>query len=96
MQKTTAISQRDISFLTSLLALATLGNKIQIMDHLHWQHLFAKPSPTVTRDCTCLGHLGQQDTDRIISIGQGKYIRHYIAGVIICNVALNFANVNLA
>ncbi len=22
--------------------------------------------------CTCLGHLGQHDTDRIVSIGQGK------------------------
>ncbi len=66
------------------------------MDHLHWRHLLAKLSATVTRDCTCLGHLGQQDTDRIISIDQGKYIQHDITGVIICDIALNFANVNLA
>jgi hypothetical protein len=41
------------------------------MDYLHWQHLLAKPSVTATLDhhkCTCLGHLGRRDTDRIISI----------------------------
>jgi hypothetical protein len=31
--------------------------------------------------CTCLGHLGRCDRDRIISIGQGKKIR--------CNIALD-------
>jgi hypothetical protein len=49
-----------------------------------------------SRDCTCLGHLGQCDTDRIISIGQGKYIGRDIAGVIMCDISLNFANVNSA
>ncbi len=64
---------------------------------------------TVTRDnhhCTCLGHLGRRDTDRIISVGQGKYIWCDIAGIIVRYShrqlfldiygysALNFANVN--
>ncbi len=34
----------------------------------------AKMQATVTHNshyCTCLGHLGQRDTDRIISIAQG-------------------------
>jgi hypothetical protein len=37
-------------------------------DCLHWRCLLTKPSVTVTLDCTCLGHLGRRDTDRIISI----------------------------
>ena len=37
-----------------------------LMDHLHWQCLLAKESATL--DCTCIGHLGRRDTDRIISI----------------------------
>ncbi len=39
-----------------------------IKDHLHWQCLLATPSITATLDCTCLGHLGQCDKDRIICI----------------------------
>ncbi len=49
----------------------------------HCQYLLAKLSVTATCDshyCTCLGHLGWHNTDRIISIfcctirgGQGKY-----------------------
>jgi hypothetical protein len=65
------------------------------MDHLHWRHLLSKLLATVTRDCTCLGHLGQQDTDRIISIGQGKCIRRNITGIIVHHIVLNFTNVNL-
>jgi hypothetical protein len=38
------------------------------MDHLHWQCFLAKLLATATLDCTCLGHLGQCDTDRIVSI----------------------------
>ncbi len=38
-----------------------------LMDHLHWQRLLAKLQATVTPDCTCLGHLGRCDIDRIIS-----------------------------
>ncbi len=52
---------------------------------------------TATRDshhCTCLGNLGRCDTDRIISIGQIKYIWCNIVGIIIHNIALNFGNVN--
>ncbi len=44
--------------------------------------------------CTCLGHFGRRDTDRITSIGQGEYISD-------CNAMLspmisltNFNNVN--
>jgi hypothetical protein len=42
--------------------------KMSLKDCLHWQCLRTKPSVTATLDCTCLGHLGQCDTDRIISI----------------------------
>ncbi len=48
------------------------------------------------RDSTCLGHLGRCNTDRFISMGQGKYIPHDIPGVMVPNIALNFANVNSA
>ncbi len=50
-------------------------------------------------DCcnsSCLGHLGRCDTDRIISIGQGKYIRCDITGAIVSDIVLNFAYVNSA
>ncbi len=52
---------------------------------------------TATSDshyCTCLGPLGRRDTDRIISIGKGKYIRRNITGIIVRDIALYFANVN--
>jgi hypothetical protein len=58
-------------------------------DCLHWQHLLAKPSVTVTCDCTCLGHLGQND-------GHGKFIQRDIMHNYACDIALNIANVNLA
>jgi hypothetical protein len=41
------------------------------MDRLHWQSLLARPSVTAacsSHYCTCPGHLGQHNTDRIISI----------------------------
>jgi len=38
------------------------------MDHLHWRCLLAKLLVTATLDCTCLGHLGRCDTDKIVSI----------------------------
>jgi hypothetical protein len=47
---------------------------------------------TATHDshyCTCLGRLGQID-------GKGKYIQCNIASVIVCDIALNIANVNSA
>jgi len=62
------------------------------MDSLHLRHLLAKLSATVTHDShysTCLGHLGQYH-------GQGKYIQHDIAGVIVCDIVRNIANVNSA
>jgi len=68
---------------------ANVNYPLHVKDHLHWRHLLAKPSATETHDCTCLGHLGQYKS-------QGKYIQHYIAGVIMHNIALNIANVNLA
>jgi hypothetical protein len=40
-----------------------------------------KTPATVTCDshyCTCLGHFGQPDTERIISIGQGLSFLHII------------------
>ncbi len=66
------------------------------VDHLHWRCLLVKLSATATLDCTCLGHLGQLDIDRIISIGQGKLIRCDIACDIACDIVLNIANVNSA
>ncbi len=75
---------------TVLLTNVANGNDpLHVKDHLHWRHLLAKPSATVTHDCTCLGHLGQYKS-------QGEYIQHYIAGVIMHNIALNIANVNSA
>jgi hypothetical protein len=58
------------------------------MDHLHWQHLLAKLLVTAT---VTLGsdRLGQFD-------GQGKYIQYDITGVIVCDIALNIANVKSA
>ncbi len=50
---------------------------------------------TATRDshyCTCLGHLGRHDRDRIISIGKGKKIGCDNAR----DIVLNIANVNAA
>ncbi len=59
---------------------------------------------TVTRDshyCTCLGHLGWQDTDRIISIfchaaqgGQGKYSSDCRVSLLLTILLTNFAYVN--
>jgi hypothetical protein len=46
--------------------------------------------------CTCPGYLGQHNTDRIVSIGQGKKIRRDIAGFIVCSFAPDIANVNTA
>jgi hypothetical protein len=69
------------------------------MDCLHWRHLLAKLLVTVTGDiiyCTCLVHLGRRDTDRIVSIGQGKSIEDDIARDMVCNITLNIANVNMA
>ncbi len=44
------------------------GQSTFLKDRLHWRCLLAKLSVTVTLDCTCLGHLGRCDTDRIMSI----------------------------
>ncbi len=41
---------------------------LTLMNCLHWRCLLAKLLATATLDCTCLGHLGQCDTDRIVSI----------------------------
>ena len=66
------------------------------MDRLHWRNLLAKPFATatvtlgsVTSVFSCLGRVGLFD-------GQGKYIQCDIAGIIMCNIVLNIANVNLA
>jgi hypothetical protein len=43
----------------------------KLMDRLHWQHLLAnhwQQRHTTVWNSTCLGHLGQCNTDRIISI----------------------------
>ncbi len=55
-----------------------------------------KLSATATFDCTCLGHLGRLETDRIVSIGQGKKIRYDNARDIVHDIALNITNVKTA
>jgi len=58
------------------------------MDHLHWRQRHA-----IVCDSTCLGHLGQFNTDRFISIG---HIQRDVADIIMRDIMLNFANVNSA
>ncbi len=65
------------------------GHSLMFMDRLHWRHLLAITPVTATNVFTCLGYLGQYD-------GQGKYIQRDNAGVIVCDIALNIANVNSA
>ncbi len=57
----------------------------------------AKIPGTATHDspyCTCFGHLGQRDTDRIVSIGQGKYSSDCCVLLSLTFLRTNFANVN--
>jgi hypothetical protein len=58
--------------LVLLSPMVSLSNVANVYDplkyHLHWRCLLAKPSATLTLDCTCIGHLGRCDTDRIVSI----------------------------
>jgi hypothetical protein len=63
-------TKRDQNITLAIVTLVTLhfATKIQLMACLYWRCLFVKPLATMTRDCTCLGNLGQHDTDRIISI----------------------------
>jgi hypothetical protein len=46
-------------------------------------------SDTCLIDCPSLSHLVRYD-------GQGRYIQCDIAGIIMCDIALNIANVNSA
>jgi hypothetical protein len=39
-----------------------------IIDHLHWQSLLAQSLAISCHSLTYIGHLGQCDTDRIVSI----------------------------
>jgi len=58
----------------------------------------AKMPATATSEshyCTCLGHLGWRNTNRIVSIGQGMQGRHGIMDNIASVIGLNFANVNM-
>jgi hypothetical protein len=47
--------------LVLLSPMVSLTNVANVYDplkyHLHWRFLLAKPSATVTVDCTCIGHL---------------------------------------
>ncbi len=43
-------------------------NALSLKDRLHWRCLLSKPLATATLNCTCLGHLGRCNTDRIVSI----------------------------
>jgi hypothetical protein len=76
------------------------------MDHLHWRMLrdnacdYAGNSDTY---CTCIGHLGQRDTDWFISIyvampkvAKASTICVAVAGIIMGIIALTFANGNTA
>jgi len=58
-----------------------------------------KTPATATHDShyyTCLGHLGQLNTDRIISIGQGKYSSDCHILLLLTFLNTNFANVNMS
>ncbi len=70
-----------------------------LMNRLHWRCLLAKPSATATLDCTCLGHLGQCDTDWIASSRPRwpRKVRHIaVAGRCCQHFVLTFANGNTA
>ncbi len=68
---------------------------ILIMGRLHWRLIWFV-SETVGNSDTSL-YLPwppeRHNTDRVISIGQSKYIWCDIAGIMVCDLALNFANV---
>ncbi len=40
----------------------------ELMDHLHWRRLRDNAGDSDSHHCTCHGHLGQCNTDRILSI----------------------------
>ncbi len=65
----------------------------QLMDCLHWQNLFVKLSAQRHLTALALATLGDMTQ---IGIGQGKYIRPDITGVIVYDNVLNFTNVNSA
>ncbi len=72
---------------------------LSLMDHLHWQHLLAKPSVTATCDCNSLSRLGRRNTDRIISISLiwSTQVRKLIlCRDIVVVIVINSANVNTA
>jgi hypothetical protein len=71
----------------------------RVKDHLHWQHLLAIMPATATSVFTCLGHLGQCNTDRIISIYVmlPKVAKARLSRVVVASVIeLTFAIGNLA
>ncbi len=58
-----------------------------------------KTPATATHDShyyTCLGHLGQLNTDRIISIDQGKYSSDCHILLLLTFLNTNFVNVNIS
>jgi hypothetical protein len=53
------------------IGLSNMSTESKFKPYLHWQSFRAIIPATATCDshhCTCLGHLGRHDTDRIISI----------------------------
>jgi hypothetical protein len=85
-------------------------NSLFLKVRVHWRRFLVKTLATVTCDSTYLGHLGQYDTDRIISnyAAPPKVAKESKEGAIHidlwCDIArdiasimaLNFANVNIA
>jgi hypothetical protein len=72
-------------------------HKLFLKAPVHWQSLYMKTTATATRNshyCTCLGHLGQHKTDRIISIEQGKYSSDCCMLLSLLFLRTNFANVH--
>jgi hypothetical protein len=53
-----------------------------LKDHLHRRHLLALTPATATSVFTCLGHLGQHDTDRIVSIYKSVIAACLVASII--------------
>jgi hypothetical protein len=76
------------------------------MDRLHWQRLCDNARDNAGNSntySTCLGHLGQHHTDRIVSIyvatpkvAKASTIRVSVAGIITGIITLTFANGNTA
>ncbi len=69
-----------------------------MLSHVSIGNVFkVKMVATATRDshyCTFLGHVGQRNTDRVISIGQGKCSSDYCMLLLLMLLHTNFTIVH--